>query len=157
MSANDDLAAADTVLIKSFSGTLHPPIGSDVPILQKNTCITKRQGSLNLDLPITAVPGLVLNATGSLSGSTVTWRIDHDVDVTYDSQRVTHVTGTILMSVAAMPEEAGTVCNGATPRRFTVALTSLPGSVIEISVKAFFLTVTAKVDGIAIQGAAGIA
>jgi len=156
MSANDDLLASDTVIIKSFSGMLRPPVGSDVPISQKNTCITKQLGSLNLDLPIAAVPGLVLHAIGSLNGSTVTWNIDHDVDVTYQGRHVTHVSGTIPMSVAAMPAEAGTVCNGATPRRFTVALTSLPGSVIKISVQVFF-TVTATVDDIVIQGTAGIA
>lgn len=156
MSATDYLLAADTVTISSFTATLHAP-GTEAPLSQSNLCITKKPGSLDLDLPIAAVPGLVLHAVGAFDGAAVVFTFDHDLKVSFRGREITHVKGIIRMGVAAQAAKPGTVCGGAAARRFTVALTPMPASsALKLKVPIFIGSVTATVDNIAVTGAAGI-
>lgn len=156
MSANDDLLAADTVTISSFTATLRAP-GTEAPLSQSNLCITKKPGSLHLDLPIAAVPGLVLRAEGAFDGAAVVFNIDHDLKVSFQGHDISHVKGSIRMGVAAQPAKPGTACGGGAARRFTVALTPVPASSsLKLKVPIFIGSVTATVDNIAVTGSAGL-
>ncbi|HWA90933.1 MAG TPA: hypothetical protein VG889_12910 [Rhizomicrobium sp.] len=156
MAANDDLLSSDTILIASFKATLHAP-GTEAPLSQSGLCLTKKPGSLHLDLPIAAVPGLVLHADGAFEGAQVVFKIDHDLDVSYEGHKISHVKGSIRMGVAAQAPKPGTACQGGAARRFTVALTPVPGaSKLELKVPIFIGSVTATVADIAVTGSAGI-
>jgi hypothetical protein len=156
MSANDDFLAADTVMIASFTARLQGP-GTDAPLSQSNLCITKKAGSLHLDLPIAAVPGLVLHADGAFDAAQVVFTIDHDLNVTFQGHDISHVKGSIRMGIAPQAAKPGTVCGGGTRRRFTVALTPVPASsVLKLKVPIFIGSVSATVDNIAVTGSAGL-
>ena len=156
VAAKDDFLASDTILISSFTAKLHAP-GTDAPVSQSNLCLTKRSGSLHLDLPIASVPGLVLHAEGAVEGATVVFKIDHDLDANYNGHKISHVKGSISMGIAAQAASPGTACNGGAARRFTVALTPMPAaSKLELKVPILIGSVTATVADIAVAGAAGV-
>jgi hypothetical protein len=57
----------------------------------------------------------------------VVFTIDHDLNVSFQGHDISHVKGSIRMGIATQAAKPGTVCGGGTRRRFTVALTPVPG------------------------------
>lgn len=157
MSAIDDFKNCDTLRITNLSGDMHGG-GENHPIHGADYCVSKKAGTLDLDLPIPSVPGLVLQAQGQAgaANSTIAWNVDQDLDVQYMGHHLTHVKGTVVAGVRARAATQGTTCNGDENRSFQLALTPQAGSsTLTITVGAFVFTIPVKVDQIAIAGIAG--
>src|SRR5258708_402504 len=99
MSAIDDLKASDTLQIGGISYNLHSPIGDSQGVIGA-LCLSKDKPlefaltSEQLALP---VGGLRFPFTGvvDVSGTSVTWSVDRDVDAWYSVLHITNVHGQI--------------------------------------------------------------